>query len=278
MSPRRPHRARLLLVSCACVLWAACRIGNPRPELPSTSTWRLVLEEEFEGAAGQPPSPQRWRYDVGGDGWGNAQLEHNTNRTENVSLDGQGHLAITARREAFQGNAYTSGRILTKGLFTHQYGRFEARIRLPSGRGLWPAFWMLGANFDTVGWPECGELDLMEYRGQEPGIVLGSMHGPGYSGGAAVSGRYILPNGGRFDTDFHVFAIEWTSEQVTWFVDGQPYQVVTRSQVPGRWVFDQPFFILLNVAVGGNFLGPPDASTTFPQQMLVDYVRVYEGA
>lgn len=275
MSSCRRRALPALLLGCASLLLPGCRIGNPQPVTPTT--WKLVMQDEFEGAAGQKPDLARWSYDIGGGGWGNQQLEFDTERTENVSLDGRGNLAITARKEDYLGNAYTSARILTKAKFSQQYGKFEARIKLPSGQGLWPAFWMLGADFDSVGWPECGEIDIMEYRGQEPGVVLGSIHGPGYSGGNAVTQSYALPNGGRFDEDFHVFSVEWGPDKLTFFVDGTAYHTVGRGQVNGRWVFDKPFFILLNVAVGGTFLGNPSAQTVFPTQMLVDYVRVYEA-
>jgi beta-glucanase (GH16 family) len=238
----------------------------------------LVWADEFSGPAGQLPDSNRWRFDIGTD-WGNAQLEYDTDRPVNVSLDGEGHLAITAREEAFLGRNYTSGRINTRDLFDRTRGRFEARIRLPVGQGIWPAFWLLGADFEEVGWPECGEIDIMEYRGQEPNIVHGSLHGPGYSGGSAVTGSFHLTGGEGFDGDFHVFAVEWDTNGITWMIDGTPYQTITPGDLPGggRWVFDHPFFIILNVAVGGHFVGPPDASTTFPQTMLVDWVRVYRS-
>lgn len=233
----------------------------------------LVWSDEFEGPAGQLPDPGRWDFDIG-TGWGNDQQEYDTDRPENASLDGQGHLAITARRESWEGQPYTSARIHTQGRFEQQEGRFATRIRLPSGRGIWPAFWMLGSDFDRVGWPQSGEIDIMEYRGQEPNRVLGSLHGPGYSAGQSLTGSFALAQG-RFDSDFHVFAVEWTSDDIIWYVDDAPYHRVRRRDVPGEWVFDQPFFLLLNVAVGGGFVGPPDASTTFPQTMLIDWVRVY---
>lgn len=245
----------------------------------SAPNWELVWEEEFDGTVGELPDATRWRFDVGED-WGNAQLEYDTDRAENVSLDGAGNLAIIARRENYRGRAFTSGRINTLGFFEQDKGRFVARIRLPVGRGIWPAFWLLGSNFGDVGvgWPECGEIDIMEYRGQEPNVLHGSLHGPGYSAGSAVTSRYQL-SGRGFDEDFHEFAVEWTRDQITWFVDDAPYQIVTSRDLPssGRWVFDHPFFIILNVAVGGNFVGPPDDGTQFPQTMLVDWVRVYRN-
>jgi beta-glucanase (GH16 family) len=256
---------RLVLVSLTLVLLGACKDEAPE--------WQLVWADEFDGAVGALPDPANWQFDIGTD-WGNAQLEYDTDRPENVSLDGNGHLAITARRESYQGRSYTSGRIKTQGLFEQARGRFEARIQLPRGQGLWPAFWMLGSDFDTVGWPDCGEIDIMEYRGQEPSRVFGTVHGPGYSGGAAVSRVFDLTQD-RFDTGFHVFAVEWGTDYIEWSVDGTSYFRVTPDDVTGPWVFDEPFFILLNVAVGGTIVGPPNASTPFPQSMLVDWVRVY---
>jgi beta-glucanase (GH16 family) len=134
---------------------------------------------------------------------------------------------------------------------------------------------LLGANEDVVGWPQSGEIDVMEYRGQEPSVVLGSLHGPGYSGGRAFTRSFTL-NGGRFDADYHIFSVEWNEDQIKWKVDGATYHEIKRSYVPGAWVFDHPFYIILNVAVGGGFVGSPDGSTTFPQSMLVDWVRVYQ--
>jgi beta-glucanase (GH16 family) len=240
--------------------------------------WELTWQDEFEGPAGRLPDSTRWRFDIGTD-WGNSQLEYDTNRPENVSLDGAGHLAITAREEDYLECKYTSGRINTWGLFEQTRGRFEARIRLPVGQGIWPAFWLLGADFDKVGWPACGEIDIMEYRGQEPSILHGSIHGPGYSGGSAVTGKTELAGAG-LNEGFHVFALEWEPERITWRLDETRYQSLTPEDLPedGRWVFDHPFFVILNVAVGGHFVGAPDPETSFPQIMLVDWVRVYRPA
>ena len=183
-------------------------------------------------------------------------------------------MKITAIKEAYEGAEYTSARLLTKGKFEQQYGRVEARIKLPSGKGLWPAFWMLGSNFDVVGWPQCGEIDILENKGSEPTIVAGSLHGPGYSGGNPVTKEFQLTDN-RFENDFHIFGIEWTKDYVNHYVDGVLYNHITRDDVPGEWVFDQPFYIILNLAVGGDFDGAPTDATIFPNQMLVDYVRVY---
>jgi beta-glucanase (GH16 family) len=236
--------------------------------------WQIVWQDEFDGPSGQLPDPDKWRFDIGTD-WGNAQLEYDTDRPENVSLDGNGHLAITARRESFAGSAFTSGRITTEGLFEQTYGRFEARIKVPYGPGIWPAFWMLGSNIRSVSWPQCGEIDIMEFRGQETQTIHGSVHGPGYSGCCPITETFDLQNG-RFDAKFYNYSVEWGEDYIDFFVNGIPYQRVEPDDVPGEWVFNTPFHIILNVAVGGNFVGFPTDDTEFPQTMLVDYVRVYK--
>jgi beta-glucanase (GH16 family) len=239
----------------------------------SKMKYHLVWSDEFDGPAGQKLGSNKWGYDIGTD-WGNAQLEYDTDRAENVSLDGNGNLAIVARKENYQGQAYTSARIVTRGLFEPKYGRIEARIKLPTGRGIWPAFWMLGNDINTVGWPQCGEIDIMEYQGQKPKTIHGSLHGPGYSGGNPLGRRFDLASG-RFDSTFHTFAVEWKRDRIDWFVDQQRYLTVLPEHANGEWVYDHPFFIILNVAVGGHWVGSPDSNTAFPQTMLVDYVRVY---
>ncbi len=271
---RRP--IQMAAAATAILGLAILGAGCSSDEDPEEGT--LLWADEFDGPAGQAPASDRWRFDIGTD-WGNDQLEWDTDRPENVSLDGEGNLAIVARQESFEGCAYTSGRITTKGLFSQERGRFEARIKLPVGQGLWPAFWLLGADIDYVGWPACGEIDIMEYRGQEPNFVNGALHGPGYSGSGSISARYTLPGDG-FDATFHVFAVEWTTNSITWLVDDQVYQRRTVDDLPGaaNWVFNHPFNIILNLAVGGNYVGSPDATTVFPQTMLVDWVRVYAVA
>ena len=240
---------------------------------------RLVWDDEFDGAAGQPPDPSRWSFDVGGDGWGNQQLEYTTARPENVALDGQGHLAIVARAEPYQGRSYTSGRINTLTHFTHAFGRFEARMKLPTGQGLWPAFWLLGNDYGTAGWPGCGEIDIIENKGQEPNLVHGTVHGPGYSGGHGITAAHAVP-GAPLSADFHVYAVEWIANRIVFSVDDVAYFTLTPAQLPSgtRWVFDHPFGVILDLAVGGTFVGAPDGTATFPQTLLVDYVRVYEAA
>jgi beta-glucanase (GH16 family) len=234
----------------------------------------ITMQDEFDVAG--TPNDKIWGYDIGTgtNGWGNNELQYYTDRSSNVEVK-DGMLKITAIKEDYEGAAYTSARLLTKGKFDQKYGRFEARMKLPWGQGMWPAFWLLGADFDTAGWPHCGEIDIMENRGAEPTKVSGTIHGPGYSGGNPVTKDYVLPNG-RFDTEFHVFGIEWGEDYINYYVDDVLYNQITPADVNGEWVFDQPFFIIINLAVGGNFGGPPDKdATVFPQEMLVDYVRVY---
>jgi beta-glucanase (GH16 family) len=247
------------------------------------SAWTLVWTDEFSGPDGSRPDPAKWKFEVGGNGWGNHELEYYTNRPENSFLRG-GNLVIQALKENFTGpdhvtRDYTSARITTQGFFEQAYGRFEARIKIPRGHGLWPAFWLLGNDIGTIGWPACGEIDIMENIGKEPSLVHGSLHGPGYSGDRDYTSEYKLPGGVHFADDFHVFAVEWEPKTVRFFVDQELYATFMPARLPAgmKWVFDHPFFIILNVAVGGDWPGPPDATTTFPQTMLVDYVRVYKA-
>lgn len=248
--------------------------------------WRLVWADEFNGPKGAPVDGSKWTREIGGGGWGNRERQYYTDERRNSRLDGKGNLVI----EAIEGPSpagttcwygacrYTSARLITKGKFSQRYGRFEARIKVPKGQGIWPAFWMLGDDIGTVGWPACGEIDVMENIGREPKVVHGTVHGPGYSGASGLGAPYQLPNGAAFAKDFHVFAIEWEPQAIRWYVDGRHYHTLTPANLPAgsRWVFDHPFFLLLNLAVGGNWPGEPDATTKFPQKMLVDYVRVYE--
>jgi beta-glucanase (GH16 family) len=233
----------------------------------------ITMQDEFDQDGA--PNSSIWTYDIGGNGWGNNELQYYTDRSQNVAVQ-NGYLIITAEKENFEEASYTSARILSKGLFEQAYGRFEARIKLPWGQGIWPAFWLLGGDIDTNNWPNCGEIDIMEYRGQNPTTVLGTVHGPGYSGGESISKSYSLTND-RFDTGFHVFGIEWTPDYINYYVDDVLYNQITPEDVTGEWVFNKPFFIIINLAVGGSFVGSPNAETVFPQTMLVDYVRVYQA-
>jgi beta-glucanase (GH16 family) len=189
-------------------------------------------------------------------------------------MDGAGNLVITAKQESMSGKSYTSARIKTQGLQTFTYGRIEARMKISQGQGLWPAFWMLGDDIATNPWPACGEIDIMENIGKEPNIIHGTIHGPGYSAGAGPTKQYTLS--APVASAFHVFAIEWELNAIRWYVDDTLYSTKTPSDIPSSatWVYAHPFFIIVNLAVGGGFPGNPDGTTTFPQQLQVDYVRV----
>lgn len=249
---------------------------EPTPEIEPTAIvvpegWNLIWHDEFDG---DTIDTANWTYDLGAGGWGNGEAEHYTNRPENARLE-DGMLVIEARQEQYRGSYYTSARLKTQGLQEFQYGRIEAHLKVPAGRGLWPAFWMLGSNFEEVGWPDCGEIDIMEYIGREPDLILGTMHGPGYAGALGLS-KWNRQDYDIAD-DFHTYAIEWDEDQITWFYDGVAYSTYTRSDIGDReWVFDQPFFIILNLAVGGTLPGPVGLDTVFPAQYLVDYVRVFQ--
>ncbi len=256
--------------------------------------WELVWSDEFNTAGGTAPNPNVWGHETGdgtlngNTGWGNGELEYYTGNPENVGMDGLGNLVITATKVNTETSdlmcwygpcEYTSARLLTANRFEVEYGRVEARIQVPYGNGIWPAFWMLGNNIGEVGWPQSGELDIMENIGREPATVHGTIHGPGYSGCCGVGGGYTLPSGNLSD-DYHIFAVEWSPEEIRWYIDDVNYFIATIDDIPDgtEWVFDHPFFILLNVAVGGNWPGNPDDTTVFPQTMHVDYVRVYQAA
>ena len=258
-----------------------------------TRPWELGWSDEFEGPAGTLPDPSVWTPEIGDGtengipGWGNAERQTYTADPANLALDGDGHLVIRAIETHGDAPAcyygapceYSSARIITQGALEVTYGRIEARIKLPYGQGLWPAFWMLGNDIAEVGWPESGEIDIMEHIGREPSTVHGTIHGPGYSGAGGIGRGTSLEGGQRFADDFHVFAVDWWPERITWSLDGEPYSTLTPADLPSgaRWVFDHPHFLILNVAVGGHWPGYPDETTTFPQEMVVDYVRIYQA-
>jgi beta-glucanase (GH16 family) len=245
--------------------------------------WKLLWSDEFAGEAGTPVNSEYWNHDIGGSGWGNLELEYYTNSTDNAALDGNGNLVITARQaepnnklRCHYGTCqYTSARLTTKDKVEFTYGRVEARIKIPRGQGIWPAFWMLGADIDTNPWPASGEIDIMENVGFEPKTVHGTIHGPGYSGASGRGFPYRMKE--DVADDFHVFAIDWDKDAIRWYIDGVLAKTTVSTSVePHKWVYDHDFFILLNVAVGGRWPGIPNAETVFPQEMLVDYVRVYQ--
>lgn len=274
---------RLAAVGCIPLLVGGAGMAQSRASSAATRNWKLSWSDEFNGANGSAPDAAKWSFETGGSGNGNNELESYTKRPANVQQS-DGNLVITARKEDFTGadgiaRPYTSGRIRTKGLFSQAYGRFEASIKLPLGKGIWPAFWLLGNDIDSVGWPKGGEIDIMENIG-EPSTIYSTLHGPGYSGAHAISAKFALPTGEAVNTGFHLYAVEWAPKGIKFFLDDKLIAERTPADLPPgtAWVYDHPFFIILNVAVGGNWPGNPDATTTFPQKMLVNYVRVYTRA
>jgi beta-glucanase (GH16 family) len=260
---------------------------SPGPTATSNPDMVLVWGDEFDEPAGTPPHPDHWGYAHGDGtaesiaGWGNNELEFYTELADNAATDGAGNLVITARvadpgLDCYYGPCkYTSARLLTSGKYELQYGRVEARIKVPSGVGLWPAFWMLGTNIGSVGWPDSGEIDVMENVGRQPNKLYGTLHGPGYSGSNGFGTTIDLP--GPVADDFHIFAVDWREDHIAWSVDGTEYHTATPEDVaPNEWAYNHPFYLLLNLAVGGNFGGPVSPDTAFPASMLVDYVRIYQ--
>jgi beta-glucanase (GH16 family) len=282
---------RLLGAIVVCVLAAALPAAadarthqRPRKAVAADGARVPAFSDEFAGPAGAAPAPARWNAELGGNGWGNQELQTYTGAAANAALDGAGRLAITARREPVTGadgiaRDFTSARLMTKGRFTFRYGRVEARIRVPAGRGLLAQFWAVGDDVWTAGWPESGEIDVMEVLGERPATVVGSLHGP-LDGGApyaAWARNTETTASSSLAAGFHTYSAQWSSTSITMALDGRTYATYRRSAVPagGRWVFDKPFFLVLDLAVGGVWAGAPDASTAWPATMLVDSVRVY---
>lgn len=270
---------------------------NRAPET-GPAGWDLVWSDEFNGPAGTPPSDDNWVHEIGDttpdgkNGWGNEEFQYYTDDPANAATDGNGNLAITLReadgsQECYYGPCrYTSARLLTQNRAEFAYGRVESRLRIPGElagqdlRGLWPAFWSLGTDITRNPWPGAGEIDIMEWVGRLPDEIFGTVHGPGYSGGASIGDLYDFGQPAYLagaDGGFHTFSVEWQPDLIVWYVDGVEYHRVTPADLPGPWVFDKPFFLLLNFAIGGNFGGPVGDGVTFPQEYLVDYVRVYQG-
>ena len=276
-----------LLTACAQATPIPTPVPSSTPTPPPTATitptptlenWEVIWSDEFNLADGSPIDETKWEHQVGGTGWGNAELEYYTDRIENSyieNLDGKnGVLVIQANKEKYERLNYTSARITTRGKFEQMFGRFEVRAQIPYGQGIWPAIWMLG---DEGTWPYCGEIDIMENIGKEPNIVHGTIHGPGYSAAKNIGKPFTLPEDQRFADDFHLYAIEWEPNVIRFYVDNQLYHTVTPNDLPEgtAWVYDHPFYLLMNVAVGGGWPGFPNSTTTFPQTMKVDFVRVY---
>jgi beta-glucanase (GH16 family) len=274
-----PPRRTLLEAGVLCLLLLLARSTNAQ-------SWKLVWSDEFNGSKDSPTSSKNWTAETGGGGWGNRELEYYTADTESSYQDGAGSLVIRATQLKQSDNLscwygpcrFTSARLTTKNKFQLTYGRVEARIKVPAGEGVWPAFWLLGSNISEIGWPACGEIDVMENIGREPSTVHGTIHGPGYSGDGGIGKPFTLSGDKRFADDFHVFALEVEPEIIRWYVDDVLYETRTPADLPKgtKWIYDHPFFIILNLAIGGNWPGGPDATTKFPQSMFVDYVRVYQ--
>jgi beta-glucanase (GH16 family) len=266
----------------------ALTLKDNRAPDPGPAGWNLVWADEFNDAAGTPPDPANWGYEIGDGtvngipGWGNSELQYYTDSTDNAATDGAGNLVLTAQEhtgslECWYGPCeYTSARLISLHRAEFAYGRIEARVKTPEGAGLWPAFWSLGTDIGEVGWPQTGEIDIMEFVGREPFEVFGTIHGPGYNGGSAFGNIQTLEE--PVPENFHTFTIEWGPDEIHWYVDGINYHNAVPADVaPNEWVFNHPFFLIMNVAVGGSFGGPVGEDTTFPQEMIVDYVRVYQG-
>jgi beta-glucanase (GH16 family) len=250
----------------------------------STAASQLVWSDEFNGAQNAPVDRRRWRHELGG-AWGEGELQAYTNRVANSHQDGRGHLVIVARAERFTGTDsitrnHTSARISTRDRYSFRYGVFEARLRTPVGKGLWPAFWALGTDIDRSGWPECGEIDVMENLGQEPRKASGTIHGPRDGGGARADYEpgYSVVHTSPLSQGFHTYRVRWLPGSIEFYFDGDRYGAITAADLPAgsRWVFDHPFYLVLNVAIGGRWAGSPDSTTRFPQALQVDYVRVYQ--
>lgn len=231
-----------------------------------TQTPTLYWYDEFntEGV----PDPTKWGYDLGGGGWGNSELQYYTNRSVNATV-AQGVLKIKAIKESYSGYEYTSARLLSKGKFDFKYGKVEVRAKLPSGLGTWPAVWMLGSDIGSVGWPSCGEIDIMEHRGSELNKIFGTLHYPGRSGGNADGSTKLITNA---TTEFHKYSVDWTASYIKIYVDDQLYHtVVNTSSIP----FNHNFFIIMNIAMGGTFGGSVDPAFS-NATMEIDYIRVYK--
>ncbi|MFD8259044.1 RICIN domain-containing protein [Streptomyces griseoluteus] len=276
-SPRLLRRCLLAALSAALV--GAAAGGPARAETAAApAVAAATFSDSFDGPAGSAVDGSKWTLETG-DNVNNHERQYYTSGTRNAALDGQGHLVITAKREnpanyqCWYGSCqYTSARLNTSGKFNAQYGHVEARMKIPRGQGMWPAFWMLGT---PVNWPDSGEIDVMENVGFEPSTVHGTIHGPGYSGSGGIGAGYSLPNGQAFADAFHTYAVDWAPDSITWTVDGNVYQRRTPADLGGRtWVFNKPFFLILNLAVGGYWPGDPDGSTQFPAQLVVDSVSV----
>ena len=283
----RPWRRALPLIA---IVLTACGGGGataaPAPAPAPTNRWTLVWSDEFNDPAGTVPSKANWNYDLGNaenNGWGNHEFQYYTSNARNAQTDGAGMLVITAEKASNPGPCwngkpcdYTSARIHTQNKVSFTYGKVEARMKLPAGQGIWPAFWSLGADIATAPWPASGEIDFMEFIGKTPNATYGTLHGPGYSGAQGIGKS--LDFGKPVADDFHTYTVVKRPNEIIWYVDGKEYHRLTPASLPagGTWVFEKPFFVILNLAVGGDWPGAPDATTPLPAQMKVDWVRIYK--
>lgn len=277
-----PLRPALLVLGLAAASLAACTSDASGPSVEDAGR-ALVWSDEFDGPAGALPDPAHWVFETYGDGSGNNELQCYTEVPGNIATDGEGHLVITAIKQPGhqcvdgRTNDYTSARITTQGLHTFEYGRLEVRAQVPTGVGTWPAFWALGDDHDTVGWPRSGEIDVMEHVGRAPTEAIGAVHAAAHDGSHFyLSERHDV--GTQLGAGFHTYAVDWDEDSITWSVDDEEFQTITREEVEeqGPWVFDHPFYLLLNLAIGGNLGGEVPATTPFPQSYVVDHVRIYQ--
>jgi beta-glucanase (GH16 family) len=269
------------IFAAALLVTTAFTITITSPAPPASAA--VTFADEFNASAGTPVDGSKWNMETGNNNGNNREHQWYTSGTNNAVHDGQGNLVITAKKEnpgnyqCWYGRClYTSARFNSAGKFTQTYGRFEARMKMPRGKGIWPAFWMLGADINSGNpWPGSGEIDIMEFLGHQQNTVYGTIHGPGYSGSGGKSAAY---NGPNFADGFHTFAVDWNPGEIVWSVDGNVFHRTSPATVaPNQWVFNKPFFLIFNLAVGGEWPGYPDASTVFPQQLVIDYVRVSNG-
>ncbi|MBO3270699.1 glycoside hydrolase family 16 protein [Hymenobacter defluvii] len=280
--------ALLALSLLACTEEKKPDIPAPTPDPTSTTAnaeakdytqyTELIWSDEFDG--GGAVDQTKWTQETGGNGWGNNELQYYTNSTEN-SYVSSGNLIIETKKQAMSGRDYTSARLITKGKQSFTFGRIDVRAKLPKGQGIWPAIWMLGSDIDQNNWPACGEIDIMELRGHEPNKVLSTMHYGSNTATHQYKGSETTLASSDFANDFHIFSVVRSRDKIRSYVDGREFYSFTASDIsPYAYPFNNPFFVILNVAVGGNFLGNPTPetinTTSFPQQMLVDYVRFYQ--
>ena len=283
------HKISKVAAIAAAAISVAAMLSGPAEAATKKPVLKLLWHQEFAGKAGAAPNSKVFNYDLGGGGWGN--LEHEAYVEENARLDGskQGNLVIKATRYTpdlgglyyscpinTQGSAceFLSSRLQTSGKVAFQYGQVSARIRMPAGDGVWPAFWMLGTDINNNQWPNCGEIDIVETRGdQYPTTVFGTAHGPGYSGENGIVSTANTPK--SLSAGYHVYSVIWLRNKIQWLIDGKVYHTVTPAKTGSNYVFNKPFFLIMNLAMGGNFVGGPIDPSLQSAQMSIDWVRYY---